>query len=132
VRSRAVPSRPLDGVAREVWHGLARPRPLAARRLARSTGLSERHLLRRCRAAFGYGPARLTRILRIQRLLHLARTQPGAVRLADLAATAGYVDQQHLTHEVRAVFDTTPTALLRPRVRSVQDRSGPGVGRIEA
>jgi AraC-like DNA-binding protein len=69
-------------------------------------------------------------MLRIQRTLHLARTHPRGLRLVDLAAASGYVDQQHLTHEVRTVFGTTPTVLLRTGdagdtgVRSVQDRSG--------
>jgi AraC-like DNA-binding protein len=33
--------------------------------------------------------------------------------LAEPAATAGYSDQQHLAHEVRAIMGTTPTRLLR-------------------
>jgi hypothetical protein len=41
----------------------------------------------------------------------------------DVAIAAGYVDQQHLTHEVQALIGTTPTLLLRTDgVRSVQDR----------
>jgi transcriptional regulator GlxA family with amidase domain len=114
VRPFAAGAEPVDDVGRQVWHGLARPRPLTARGLARSAGLSERQLLRRCRLAFGYGPARLNRILRIQRLLQLTRAHTGPIRLADLAAAAGHVDQQHLTHDVRAVFATTPGVLLRP------------------
>jgi AraC-like DNA-binding protein len=62
------------------------------RELARATGLSERQLYRRCLAAFGYGPAVLARILRLQRALQLA-----------------------LAHEVRAIMGTTPTRLLRSR-----------------
>jgi hypothetical protein len=30
-------------------------------------------------------------------------------------AAAGYFDQQHLAHEVRAIMGTTPTRLLRSR-----------------
>lgn len=75
-------------------------------------GLSERQLHRRCMAAFGYGPAVLARILRLQRALQLARSRQGPLRLAELAAAAGYFDQQHLAHEVRAIMGTTPTALL--------------------
>jgi hypothetical protein len=45
----------------------------------------------------------------------LARAQPGPPRLAGLAAAAGYVDQQHLAHEVRAIMGTTPGRLLRGR-----------------
>jgi AraC-like DNA-binding protein len=81
--------------------------------LSRATGLSQRQLHRRCLAAFGYGPAVLARILRLQRVLQLARLHEGPLRLAALAAAAGYFDQQHLAHEVRAIMGTTPTRLLR-------------------
>jgi AraC-like DNA-binding protein len=123
VRSLAVGARPVDEVGREVAVGIGRRHPEPARQLARSTGLSERQLLRRCTAAFGYGPARLARILRLQRVLRLVRSSPRTLRLVDVAIAAGYVDQQHLTHEVQALIGTTPTLLLRTDgVRSVQDR----------
>jgi AraC-like DNA-binding protein len=114
VRAAADGTRARDDVAAAAWLGLARSRSRPARALARSIGLSERQLLRRCRAAFGYGPARLARILRLQRLLHLARTQPPRARLAELALLAGYADQQHLTHDVGSIFGVTPSVLLAP------------------
>jgi AraC-like DNA-binding protein len=83
--------------------------------LSRATGLSQRQLHRRCTAAFGYGPAVLARMLRLQRALRLARSHQGPLRLAGLGAAAGYFDQQHLAHEVRAIMGTTPTRLLRFR-----------------
>jgi hypothetical protein len=46
--------------------------------------------------------------------LHLARSSPRTLRLVDLATGAGYVDQQHLAHEIQAIMGTTPTLLLRP------------------
>ena len=86
----------------------------AVRDLARITGLSERQIHRRCTAAFGYGPAVLTRMLRLRRVLRLARAGRPPLRLAGLATAAGYYDQQHLAREVRAIMGTTPTDLLRP------------------
>jgi AraC-like DNA-binding protein len=83
--------------------------------LSRATGLSERQRHGRCLAAFGYGPAVLARMLRLQRALRRARQKQGPLRLAELAAAAGYFDQQHLAHEVRAIMGTTPTRLLRSR-----------------
>jgi AraC-like DNA-binding protein len=56
----------------------------------------------------------LARILRVQRLLHLARTQTSPARLAELALLAGYTDQQHLTHDVGSIFGVTPSVLLAP------------------
>jgi AraC-like DNA-binding protein len=68
--------------------------------IADSLGLSARHLQRRCRTAFGYGPKTLARIMRLQRALALARRgRP----FADVSATAGYADQAHLSREVKAL-----------------------------
>jgi AraC-like DNA-binding protein len=115
VRRLTARARPVDGVAFEVAAMLNQPRPASVLELARAIGLSERQLHRRCLAAFGYGPAVLARILRLQRALQLARSHHGPLRLAALAAGAGYFDQQHLAHEVRAIMGTTPTRLLRSR-----------------
>jgi AraC-like DNA-binding protein len=101
--------------------------------LAEGLGVSERHLHRRCTAAVGYGPKVLDRVLRFRRFLHLVGSPPGTRPpggLAGLAAAAGYADQSHLTRECGRLAGTTPARLLRrarpDRVRSVQDRSGPG------
>ena len=115
MRRLAARARPVDGVALEVAARLNQPRAASVRDLSHATGLSERQLHRRCTAAFGYGPAVLARMLRLQRALRLARLHQGPLRLAELAAAAGYFDQQHLTHEVRAIMGTTPTRLLRSR-----------------
>jgi AraC-like DNA-binding protein len=45
-------------------------------------------------------------------LERLARSHEGPLRLAELAAAAGYFDQQHLAHEVRVIVGTTPSRLL--------------------
>lgn len=98
--------------------------------LASELALSERHLLRRLRAAVGYGPKTLARIVRFQRLLALAEAGTGS--LAELALDAGYADQPHMTSEVTRLAGAPPTAVLgiaRARgdarlVRSSQD--GPG------
>jgi AraC-like DNA-binding protein len=78
--------------------------------VAAELAVSERHLLRRLRAAVGYGPKTLARILRFQRLLALA--QAGTVNLADLALSAGYADQPHMTGEVTRLAGAPPTAVL--------------------
>lgn len=122
VRRLVASARPVDGVALEVAARLSQARPASVRDLRRMVGLSERQIHRRCTTAFGYGPAMLVRILRLQRVLELARAHERLPGLADLAATAGYFDQQHLGHDVRAIVGTTPgTLLASPGVRSVQD-----------
>ncbi|UCM91831.1 helix-turn-helix transcriptional regulator [Streptomyces marincola] len=76
-------------------------------------GLSERQLRRRSRAAFGYGPKTLARVLRMQRALALARE---GTPLVATAALAGYADQAHLAREVRELAGVPISALLAGRV----------------
>jgi AraC-like DNA-binding protein len=116
----------VDDIALEAAAGLRSVRPASVQELARAVGLSERQLHRRCTASFGYGPAFLLRIFRVQRFLHLARCHPASRGLADLAPAAGFADQQHLTHEVRAILGTTPAAIRTTGdVRSLQDVARP-------
>lgn len=77
--------------------------------IADSLGIGTRRLHRHCLALFGYGPARLAQVLRLQRALRLARKGTG---LADVAVRCGYADQPHLTRDVRALTGTSPRALL--------------------
>lgn len=67
---------------------------------SRAVGLSDRQLLRRCHAAFGYGPKTLARVLRLTDALRMARD---GVQLAKVATNAGYVDQAHLCRDVRTL-----------------------------
>ncbi len=91
--------------------------------LADAVALSERQLHRRCLAAFGYGPATLRRILRLQRFIRLANHPAAPKDLASLAALAGYTDQPHLSHECRAIAGASPRELIgrSQSVRSVHD-----------
>lgn len=68
--------------------------------VSRAAGLSERQLRRRCQTVFGYGPKTLTRVLRMQDALRLARAGVG---LAEVAAVTGYADQPHLARDVKAL-----------------------------
>jgi AraC-like DNA-binding protein len=78
---------------------------------ANAVGLSPRHLQRRSRDLFGYGPKTLARILRMRRALGLVRAGTPA---AAAAAEAEYADQPHLAREVRALAGVPLAALLRP------------------
>ena len=59
---------PADPLATEAARLLARPQA-QARDVAARLGVGERQLLRRCRAAVGYGPATLRRVLRFRRFV---------------------------------------------------------------
>jgi AraC-like DNA-binding protein len=82
-------------------------RPVGA--IAGAGGLSPRQLQRRCRAAFGYGPKTLTRILRMRRAVALARA---GTPFAEVSVIAGYADQAHLARDVRALAGVPLGALL--------------------
>ena len=106
--------RPEDKVVNAVASHLARARSARLEALSRSVGLSQRQLLRRCRERLGYGPKTLHRILRLQRLLLLARRHKWWDEgLAALAYASGYSDQAHMAREVQALTGTTPRSLLR-------------------
>jgi AraC-like DNA-binding protein len=123
----AAGARPVDRLAVAVAAEVGRVRPAPAGAIARSAGLSERQVHRRCTEAFGYGPAVLARILRLQRALRLARSAQRPSRLADLAVAAGYSDQQHLAHDVRAITGTTAAGLLAVTVSDLY-KTGHGAG----
>jgi len=108
-RGRALDSEP-DRVVQRVVE-LARLQR-SVREVATDVGLSERQLFRRCVDEVGYGPKHLMRVLRLQRVLGLARRLPDA-SLAGLAAAAGYADQSHLSRECRALTGVTPARLVR-------------------
>lgn len=80
-------------------------------RVAAAVGLSERQLRRRFEAAVGYGPKRLGRIFRFQRLLGLLHAPHRRVGWAELAVEAGYADQAHMINESQVLAGATPTAL---------------------
>jgi transcriptional regulator GlxA family with amidase domain len=101
---------PVDPVAAELGDRIRRD-ALPLHKIAGAMGRSERDLRRRSRSAFGYGPATLARIVRFHRALGLARRSPRG--LAELAVAAGYADQPHMNHDVRALTGTTPGRLLR-------------------
>jgi AraC-like DNA-binding protein len=78
--------------------------------VARRLDWNARMIHRQFLAACGYGPKHFHRIMRIQEALRLARNEVASRRLADLAATAGYADQAHMTRDFRAITGFTPSA----------------------
>jgi methylphosphotriester-DNA--protein-cysteine methyltransferase len=86
-------------------------RPVSS--LAAAVDLSERQLRRRFEAAVGYGPKRLGRIVRFQRLLELIHACEDRVRWAELAIEANYADQPHMINECKALAGMSPVTLPR-------------------
>jgi AraC-like DNA-binding protein len=116
---------PADPLVAEAARLLARPRTQAGD-VASRLGVGERQLLRRCRAAVGYGPATLRRVLRFRRFVSrldageagpgaAGTAGPGGPDLAGLAAETGYADQAHLTRECVRLAGLPPSALAAER-----------------
>jgi AraC-like DNA-binding protein len=117
---------PADPLVTEAARLLGRPRTQAGD-VASRLGVGERQLLRRCRAAVGYGPATLRRVLRFRRFVTRldageagpgapgGRAVPGGPGLARLAAETGYADQAHLTRECVRLAGLPPSALAAQR-----------------
>lgn len=80
--------------------------------LAGETALTPRQFQRRCVAAFGYGPATLRAILRLQRFMALAERAP-ACTLTELAHRCGFSDQAHLNRESRRISGLTPSVFVQ-------------------
>ncbi|MBX9387389.1 helix-turn-helix domain-containing protein [Streptomonospora nanhaiensis] len=95
--------------------------------IAAAAGVGERQVHRACVAAFGYGPAMLRRILRLQRFLRLARHPGAPADLAGLAHRAGFTDQSHLYREARAIGGAGPSELAGRRAVPAGEALGAGV-----
>jgi AraC-like DNA-binding protein len=98
----------------------ARPQTTA---LAREIGWSRQHFIRRFRAATGFSPDQFRRLCRFERFVAALTATPHA-SLAALAADMGYVDQAHLTRDVRDFSAMTPGELrtrLLPAAGGVRD-----------
>lgn len=81
--------------------------------IQRQAGFSPRHFIALFRAAAGLTPKHYYRIKRFTAALQ-GLTDSNTRGLADLAASAGYSDQAHLTREFREFSGVTPTQ-YRPR-----------------
>jgi AraC-like DNA-binding protein len=86
--------------------------------IARQFTWTARTMHRQFRAACGYGPKHLQRIMRIQAAIRAAH-DAAPVRLADVAAAAGYADQAHMSRDFRDITGFSPRehlTIARPEV----------------
>jgi AraC-like DNA-binding protein len=79
-------------------------------RLARSLGVSCRHLERCFRNEVGLSPKQFCRIQRFQRVFQVI--DAGQARWVEAAVECGYYDQAHLIHDFKDFSGETPAALL--------------------
>ncbi len=88
--------------------------------LAEEIGCSRKHFIQSFRRDTGFSPDRFRRLARFERFTEAIMAAPGD-SLAGLAADTGYVDQAHLTRDVRAFADMTPGEL---RARLIPGQGG--------
>jgi AraC-like DNA-binding protein len=126
LRSRlaSAPSRGLDlvqhaGGQLETSHGAV---PVGA--LTDAAGVSGNHLAAQFKSHVGVTPKRVARIYRFARLI-LAVDALGPVDWAELAHTAGYFDQAHLSKEFKDFTGHTPTEYLALRRRFPAEQAFP-------
>lgn len=81
------------------------------RYLSKKVGLSERQIERKFKAQVGISPAVLSRILRFQRFLELAKRAPW-MKLTDAAHECGYYDQSHFIKDFRTFAGVSPSSFL--------------------
>lgn len=81
-------------------------RPISS--VARETGWSRKHLANRFAREFGLSAKSVSRIVRINRAIRLARI--GTDGWADIAADCGFADQAHLAREFRDLAGETPVS----------------------
>ena len=86
--------------------------PISMGLLAQTSGMSERTLRRRFKAATGLSPQSYHTIRRVERALGFIYHMPGAATI-DIITACGFSDQVHLTHELSRFTLATPGKLRR-------------------
>jgi AraC-like DNA-binding protein len=126
LRSRLAeaPSRGLDLVQYTAGrlataHGVV---PVGA--LTDAAGVSGNHLAAQFKSHVGVTPKRVARIYRFARLI-LSVDALGPVDWSELACTAGYFDQAHLSKEFKDFTGHTPSEYLALRRRFPAEQGGP-------
>jgi AraC-like DNA-binding protein len=89
----------------------------SVRELARAANLSMSHFTRSFEQATGLTPHRYLLHVRLSRARQLIAQRAPELSLAEIAATCGFSDQDHLGRHFRRVFGMTPAAFRRTQER---------------
>ena len=111
VRRANLPAAPTSSTVAAALHHVARTEGrTSVTALARAVNTSVRQMQRLMSHHLGMTPKTLIRLTRIRTLQN--RCVVENVGLAELALELGFTDQAHMSHEVRRVLFTTPSALV--------------------
>jgi AraC-like DNA-binding protein len=97
---------------------LSARRPAHVSEIARRLAISERHLRNVFTDGVGLPPKRFMRIARVRDVLTSAHARHA--QWAQLAVTAGYYDQSHLTADFRAMMGVPPASFFSGRIPAPQ------------
>ncbi len=100
-----------EKLPKRLRYGLSRIDSESVSSVSASLNLTERQLHRLFMREVGIGPARLKRVLRLQRVIDAMRRQVDHPDMAGLAIDMGFTDQAHMSHEVKALTEKTPKQL---------------------
>jgi AraC-like DNA-binding protein len=116
-RMRTAPFEPASAVASRMAVTMLATGAVSVDQVARTLGISGRHLRRTFHATVGVGPKTYARFARFQRAITLGNSRPG--RWSEIAREVGYFDQAHLTADFRELARVAPGSLESdvPRVR---------------
>ena len=92
------------------------------RQLADEASVSERHLSRCFRSAFGTSPKHFARMARFEKLLAARASERS---WAGLACASGFADQAHMIHDFRDIVGAPPEQVLMAARAPVRDPSEP-------
>lgn len=116
-----------DVVAPELRHGwrllTGSGGTIPVAEVAATVGWSRQHLARRFTDEFGLAPKLAARVARFERAKQLLQST-GTTSIATVAATCGYYDQAHLTHDFVELAGCPPSRLLAEELPSFQDGDG--------
>ena len=91
--------------------------------LSVAAGVSSTHLAQRFKEIVGVTPKRLARVYRFTGTL-LGIDPAGPIDWGEIARDAGYFDQAHFGHELRAFTGLTPTRYVEVRRRFLREHPG--------
>jgi AraC-like DNA-binding protein len=107
---------------RRSWHALVSSGgTVSMAGLAREIGWSRQHFARRFGEEFGLGPRLAGRVVRFERARRMLTSTPSYISIAQVAATCGYYDHAHLTHDFVELAGCPPTTLVAEELPSFQD-----------
>ncbi|MEM7492736.1 MAG: AraC family transcriptional regulator [Pseudomonadota bacterium] len=116
IQTREDETADMSRLAKFAWGQFSDRTQQSLQGLCDSAGVSNRRLEQVFKSTFGVSPKKVQSLLRYEYAVELMQT--GRDNLSDIAASAGYSDQSHMTREVSR-FSGLPPARLRALLQQI-------------